>query len=242
MRLLERTTRRARLTDAGTRLAERVRFAQSVIVQAEQEATTGASELRGNLRLALPATLGRLWFAPFIPDFLRRYPALQLDIDYSERYTDLVGEGVDVAIRVGKLSHSRTSCQAAGRTSTSSGSAFANMACRNRHRTSQPTIALSSRAWRVIRINGRRTQVVHAHGSLRSNDSTALLEAARAGIGILCAGEWLVTRTSPLESSCACCRNGRSVPMEESISCVHLGSVHILTCGPKAQASAAKAR
>ncbi|NTX26732.1 LysR family transcriptional regulator [Burkholderia pyrrocinia] len=201
VRLLERTTRRVRLTDAGARLAERIKLAQSVIMEAEQEATTGATELRGNLRLAFPAALGRLWLAPLIPGFLRRYPALQLDIDYSERYTDLIGECFDAAIRVGTLSDSRlVAKRLAGHRRILAASPkylrqygvpelpqdLANHNC----------LEFASLAnypeWRLT--NGKKTQAVHARGSLRSNDSIALLEAARAGVGILGAGEWLITR------------------------------------------------
>src|SRR5437660_9237882 len=58
VRLIERTTRQLRLTDAGTRLVERLRSATGLIVEAEQEASLGAAEIRGVLRLALPAALG----------------------------------------------------------------------------------------------------------------------------------------------------------------------------------------
>jgi DNA-binding transcriptional LysR family regulator len=60
VRLLERTTRRVRLTEAGARLAERLRSARNLILEAEQEASAGAAELHGKLRLAFPASMGRL--------------------------------------------------------------------------------------------------------------------------------------------------------------------------------------
>ena len=107
VRLLERTTRRVRLTEAGARRAERVRAAESLILEAEAEASAGAAELRGRLRLALPAAMGRLWLAPLLPDFLLLYPSLQVEAYYSDRYVDLVAEGFDAAIRIGVLSGSR---------------------------------------------------------------------------------------------------------------------------------------
>lgn len=107
VRLLERTTRRVRLTEAGARLAERLQMATDAIFEAEQEAAAGGAELRGRLRLAFPAAMGRQWLAQALPEFARQYPRLQLDVDYAERYVDLVGEGFDVALRLGTLGDSR---------------------------------------------------------------------------------------------------------------------------------------
>ncbi|MCP5705840.1 LysR family transcriptional regulator, partial [Klebsiella pneumoniae] len=61
IRLVERTTRQLRFTDEGERLVVRVREASRLIAEAEQEATEGAASVRGRLRLALPAAMGRRW-------------------------------------------------------------------------------------------------------------------------------------------------------------------------------------
>jgi DNA-binding transcriptional LysR family regulator len=107
VRLLERTTRRVRLTDVGARLTERLESAAAAIFEAEQEAAAGGSELRGRLRLAFPAAMGRHWLAPALPDFARQYPGLDIEVDYAERFVDLVGEGFDAAVRLGTLGDSR---------------------------------------------------------------------------------------------------------------------------------------
>lgn len=107
VRLLERTTGRVRLTETGERLAERLQSASDAIFEAEQEAAAGGVELKGRLRLAFPAAMGRQWLAPALPDFARQYPGLEIEVDYAERYVDLVGEGFDAALRVGTLSDSR---------------------------------------------------------------------------------------------------------------------------------------
>jgi DNA-binding transcriptional LysR family regulator len=201
VRLLQRTTRQVRLTEAGTRLAERVKLAQSIILEAEAEASTEALELRGTLRLAFPAALGRMWLAPLIPEFLKRYPALQLDIDYSERYTDLIGEGFDAAIRIGVLSDSRlVAKRLAGHRRVLAASPGYLRDCGNPrkpqdlsdHNCLEFASLASYPEWRLT--NGKRSQTVRARGNVRSNDSVALLEAARAGVGIIGAGEWLTTR------------------------------------------------
>jgi DNA-binding transcriptional LysR family regulator len=201
VRLLERTTRQVRLTEAGERLAARVRAASETILDAEIEASAGAADLRGNLKLAFPAAMGRQWLAPLLPSFLRQYPALTVEVDYSERYVDLVAEGFDAAIRVGVLSDSRLVARRLGD--------LRRVLCASpdylRHHgipvTPQElaghnclgfTGLASFPEWRLS--DGRTTETATVQGSLISNDSSALLDAARAGIGILGAGEWLMAQ------------------------------------------------
>src|ERR1700712_5579492 len=84
VRLVERSTRQVRLTDAGVRLVERLRMATELMAEAEQEAALGAAHIRGQLRLAVPGAMGRLWLAPRLPEFLAAHPQLTLAVDYSE--------------------------------------------------------------------------------------------------------------------------------------------------------------
>lgn len=201
VRLIERTTRQVRLTEAGERLAERIRSAAGSIVDAELEASAHAADLRGRLRLALPAALGRQWLAPLLPRFLARYPALMVEVEYSERYVDLVAEGYDAAVRVGVLRDSRLMARKLCRHRRVLGASPAYL---ERHGVPDAPEALASHnclgfpafasypEWRLS--DGERTETVLAQGSLLSNDSVALLDAARQGIGILGAGEWLMAR------------------------------------------------
>lgn len=81
--------------------------AQSILAaltEAEAEASARASEgPRGTLRLALPGSFGRLWVAPFLPEFLAAHPQVRIDAEFSNRFVDLVGEGFDAAVRLGEL-------------------------------------------------------------------------------------------------------------------------------------------
>lgn len=201
VRLIERTTRHVRLTEAGRQLASRLSHAGHLILEAEQEASAGAAALRGPLRVALPAAMGRILLAPLLPSFLQRYPALHVEVNYSDRYVDLVAEGYDAALRVGILSDSRLVAQRLGQHQRI---LCASPAYLERQGTPEEPAQLAAHNclefqgfasfpnWRLS--NGHRCETVTARGSMRSNDNSALLEAARAGIGILGAGEWLVTR------------------------------------------------
>ncbi|QEI08309.1 LysR family transcriptional regulator [Pigmentiphaga aceris] len=200
VRLIERTTRRVRLTETGSRLADKLRAAGTLILDAEQEASQGAAELRGKLRIAFPTAMGRQWLAPLLPTFMKRYPALQVEVNYSERYIDLVAEGYDAAVRIGVLRDSRLVARKLGD--------HQRILCASPDYLEQygvPTTPAdlaqhnclefqgfaSYPEWHLS--NGERTESVTARGSLRSNDNMALLEAARAGVGILGAGEWLMS-------------------------------------------------
>ena len=201
VRLLERTTRSARLTEAGARLAERLQTAGHIIHDAEREAASGASEVRGKLRLAFPGSMGRQWLAPLLPSFLHRHPSVEVEAFFGERYVDLVAEGFDAAVRIGVLSDSRLIARRLGqlrRVLCASPEYVrrhgAPLAPRDlmHHNCLQLTQLVSVPGWRLS--NGTDRETVYARGTLTSDDGSALVEAAKAGIGILGAGEWLLVR------------------------------------------------
>jgi DNA-binding transcriptional LysR family regulator len=102
-RLLQRTTRRVRLTPDGEQFLER---AQELIADADQLQAMfqpAASGLRGRLRIDLPNTLARDLVFPRLPEFLSAHPLLELGISTTDRRVDLVQEGFDCVLRVGPL-------------------------------------------------------------------------------------------------------------------------------------------
>ncbi len=201
VRLLERTTRRVRLTEAGARLAERLRVATDAIFEAEQEAAAGGVQLRGRLRLAFPAAMGRQWLAPALPDFARRYPGLEIEVDYAERYVDLVGEGFDAALRVGTLGDNRLVARKLGDHRIVLGASPdyldrcgvpASVGAMADHNLLRYTGPVATPEWRMRSSDQRET--ILPTGTYRSNDIGALLEAARQGIGIVGFGDWSMAR------------------------------------------------
>ena len=201
VRLVERTTRQVQLTDAGKRLADQLRVATDLIDEAQQEATETASDLRGCLKLALPATMGRLWLAPQLPGFMAMHEKLSLDVDYSDTYVDLVEGGFDVAIRIGHLAdsglvarklaeHQRILC-ASPTYIERHGMPLAPADLPTHNCLGNPRLN-SFPFWRLS--DGKHVETIRTGGTLLTNDSMALLEAARAGIGILGGGEWLCAR------------------------------------------------
>jgi DNA-binding transcriptional LysR family regulator len=97
--LVQRTTRSVRLTEAGQQLVDATRDAFAQIERGFSGVQDLAAEPRGRLRLTVPVALGRQSIVPHLPDFLRRYPAVRLELDLSDRLVSLAQEGFDLAIR-----------------------------------------------------------------------------------------------------------------------------------------------
>ncbi|ASM20795.1 MULTISPECIES: LysR family transcriptional regulator [Serratia] len=105
VRLFHRSTRTVNLTPEGALFLERCRRILSEVKEAEAELLQTRGTPQGKLRISLPS-LGTL-FMPKLGDFKRRYPEIELDIDYSDRLVDVIEEGFDAVIRSGTPSDSR---------------------------------------------------------------------------------------------------------------------------------------
>ncbi|QOG22831.1 MULTISPECIES: LysR family transcriptional regulator [Bradyrhizobium] len=102
-RLLNRTTRRQSLTEAGQAYYERCRAVLSEAEAADAAVANDLSEPRGRLRVTMPALLGRHCIAPLLMKLARKYPHLELDLSFGDPIADLVEAGYDLAIRTGDL-------------------------------------------------------------------------------------------------------------------------------------------
>ncbi len=199
IRLVERSTRQLRFTDEGERLVAKVREANRLIAEAEQEAAEGAATVRGRLRLALPAAMGRRWLSGMLADFVLAYPQVMVEAEYADRFVDLIGEGFDAAIRIGELADNRL---VARKLCDHLRILCASPEYLARHGAPRQPEDLAGHnclgfsglrsfpEWRLM--SGGRQVSVRVAGSLRSNDNEALLEAARRGVGILAGGDWLM--------------------------------------------------
>lgn len=100
VRLLQRSTRRFRVTPIGERLA---RHAEAMLAEASAALAVVAEATqvpRGRVRVACPIAIAESMLAPVLPDFLGRYPEVRLDVEVSNRRVDVLAEGFDLALRV----------------------------------------------------------------------------------------------------------------------------------------------
>lgn len=103
VRLLHRTTRKVHLTDAGTEFHDRVARALADIDQATTATADHQREVRGAVRISAPVDLGVAALAPMIARFVRKYPAIHVEVRLSARVVDLAAEGFDLAVRAGPV-------------------------------------------------------------------------------------------------------------------------------------------
>ncbi|MCF3193218.1 MULTISPECIES: LysR family transcriptional regulator [Pseudomonas] len=199
VRLVERSTRKMRMTEAGIKLEQRLRAAIELISEAQQQAAQSAREVRGTLRLALPAAMGRRWIGPLLAEFLKVYPHVSILADYSERLVDIIDDGFDAAIRIGELQdnrliarklsdHRRILCASPAYISEHGMPLTPQDLVR--HNCLRFSGLASFPQWRLHR--GNALQTVSPKGNMTANDSEALLAAALADAGILGAGDWLM--------------------------------------------------
>lgn len=102
-RLLNRTTRRLSLTESGRAFYERCVQLLVDVEEAEELASAGTARPRGTLRLTCGTTFGVRHLAPAIAEFVARHPQMRFDVELSDRAVDLVDEGFDAALRIGKI-------------------------------------------------------------------------------------------------------------------------------------------
>jgi DNA-binding transcriptional LysR family regulator len=103
VRLINRTTRRLALTDVGAAYRDYCARIVQEVEEAELTAARHGVEPRGRLKVNAPMTFGFLHLGPLLPEFLARHPAVEVELTLNDRIVDLLEEGYDVAVRIGRL-------------------------------------------------------------------------------------------------------------------------------------------
>ena len=191
LRLLNRTTRRLSLTEAGAAFYQGCRRVVAEAEAAEQAVTRLASAPRGRLKVNAPMSFGVRHLAPALPDFMARYPELTVDLALNDRLVDLVEEGFDVAIRIARLADSSL---IARRLAPNRLVLCATPAYLRAHGAPRSIDELKDHAcllysyqtagdvWRLCGPGGERR--LRITGRVRINNGDALLAAALGGLGV----------------------------------------------------------
>ena len=189
--LLHRTTRKLSLTEAGERYYEHAAQALSAAGKAEDAVTELQGEPQGKLKISSPMSFGRLHVAPLIPKLMQRYPKLQIDLVMDDRNIDLVADGIDVAIRSGDM---QDSTLIARKLAPLRQVLCASPAYIDRYGMPITPSELSKRNCILFSYSGDanewtlnksdKSEAVLVSGSYRVNNSEAILDALREGVGI----------------------------------------------------------
>lgn len=188
VRLLQRTTRSLSLTTEGTAYYERISVLLRELEEADDAIISGGT--RGKLTVSTSLDFGP-WLVQSIPEFLKQYPGIEIDLRLSDRRVDLVVEGIDVAIRLGDLEDSSlirrhlgraqfalcaspTYLEVHGTPNTPQDLVHHNCLCYLYSGQPVPWEFLIDETWQQIPVKG----------TFHSNNGSALKSAAIAGLGV----------------------------------------------------------
>ncbi|MFC6632723.1 LysR family transcriptional regulator [Microbulbifer taiwanensis] len=191
VRLLQRSTRRLSLTETGSVFHQRALQILRDLDEAEAEASAASLQPRGLLRLNVPVVFGRQHIVPLLQPLREKYPEMSIELSLSDRFVDLIEEGMDLAVRIGALADSRL---IARRLCANRRLLVASPDYLKRRGTPQTAADLDDHdclvftgldrpyQWRLVGPEG--PVAVAAAGPLVCNNGEVLTEAAKGGLGI----------------------------------------------------------
>jgi DNA-binding transcriptional LysR family regulator len=191
VRLLQRTTRRLSLTEAGAATLPHIQRSLLAARDAEEAATSTLTSPRGVLRVNAPMSFGLLHVVPALGAFARAYPDVQVDLVLDDRVLDLVEGGFDLAVRIGTLADSALISQLVGRSRNvlvahpdylARAGTPATPAELAKHAALLYSLASTGPRWTLAR--GKRSETVRVAGPLKVNSSLALRQGLLQGLGV----------------------------------------------------------
>ncbi|HYP70110.1 MAG TPA: LysR family transcriptional regulator [Variovorax sp.] len=191
-RLLNRNTRGVSLTEAGALYYEKCKSIVRDAQDAESIVRLRQSQAQGLLRIGTSVAFGRRVIVPLALEYMERNPQVQVDLSFEDRYVDLVAQGIDVAVRMGKLADSSLGARFLGRNPWVMVAAPDYLKEHGTPRRAQDlsghvaliySSVVGDDVWQMHTPKGEAV-VVPVTGRLRSNNVSAVLAATRAGLGI----------------------------------------------------------
>ncbi|MBK9135019.1 MAG: LysR family transcriptional regulator [Betaproteobacteria bacterium] len=191
-RLLHRTTRGVTPTEVGALYYERCKLIVREVEAAGSLATLRQGAVGGTLRISTSVAFGRRVMVPLVLRYMREQPHLTVDLSFDDRYVNLVEQGVDVAMRMGRLADSSLGARWLGTNPWVMVAAETYLAQHGepkrardlaRHTCLVYSSVQGDDRWMLTGPDGRE-QAVPVRGPLRSNNLSAILAAARAGMGL----------------------------------------------------------
>jgi DNA-binding transcriptional LysR family regulator len=192
IRLMQRSTRRLSLTDTGRTYYARCKRILEAVEDANREASDAQQTVRGVLRIAVPLTFGAMHLGDVLARFVDQHPAVAVEVMLSDRYVDLLSEGIDVAIRIGRLLDSDlvarrlAPCPMVFCASPNFLRRFGTPRSVDELRRAPRLVfseAVSAGNWKLIDPKGQ-THLIDGPARLAANNMQMLLAAALAGSGV----------------------------------------------------------
>jgi DNA-binding transcriptional LysR family regulator len=192
VRLLNRNTRGVSLTEPGALYYEKCKNIVREAEEAESIVQLRQNQAQGLLRVGTSVAFGRRVVVPLALEYMRRHPQVQLDLSFEDRYVDLIAQGIDVAIRMGKLADSSLGARYLGANPWAMVAAPGYLKKHGTPRRAQDLSAhvaliyssvVGDEFWRMHTPRGDPV-TVPVSGRFRSNNLSAVLAAARDGLGI----------------------------------------------------------
>ncbi|MEJ8859093.1 LysR family transcriptional regulator [Variovorax robiniae] len=191
-RLLNRNTRGVSLTESGALYYEKCKGIVREAEEADSIVQLRQSQAQGLLRIGTSVAFGRRIVVPQVLEYMARHPQVQVDLSFEDRYVDLVAQGIDVAIRMGKLADSSLGARFLGRNPwvmVAAPSYLKKHGVPKRAQDLSTHVALiyssvvGDDVWQMHTPKGEPV-TVPVSGRLRSNNVSAVLVAARNGLGV----------------------------------------------------------
>jgi DNA-binding transcriptional LysR family regulator len=192
VRLLHRSTRGVTPTEVGALYYEKCKLIAREIDEADNLATLLQSQVGGTLRISTSVAFGRRVLVPLVLRYMREHAGVNIDLSFDDRYVNLVEQGVDLAVRMGRLADSTLGARYLGRNPWVMVAAPAYLDAHGRPRSAaelsgHDCLVYSSvqgdDRWSLTTPAGQEVSVT-VKGPLRSNNLSAVLAAARAGLGL----------------------------------------------------------
>ncbi|HEY2978199.1 MAG TPA: LysR family transcriptional regulator [Burkholderiaceae bacterium] len=202
-RLLHRSTRGVTATEVGALYYDKCKLILRELEEADNLATLVQSKLGGTLRVSTSVAFGRRVLIPLTLRFMHEHPELAIDLSFDDRYVDLVEQGMDLAVRMGRLADSTLGARYLGANPWVLVAAPSYLHERgtprapeelSRHNCLVYSSVMGDDHWSFAQPEGGSLSV-RVKGSLRSNNLSAVLAACRAGYG-LAVLPWYVARES----------------------------------------------
>ncbi len=225
-RLLNRNTRGVSATEIGALYYEKCKAIQRELDEADNLASLRQSTVGGQLRVSTSVAFGRRVLLPRALEFMRSHPQLSIDLSFDDRFVNLVEQGVDVAVRMGRLADSSLGARYLGMNPWVLIAAPEYLARRGAPRTpadvaSHACLIYSSvqgdERWHFSAAPGHADalpEAVRIQGPLRSNNLSAVLAAARDGMGLAIL-PWYVAYASVADGTVRPLLTGYALPAQE---------------------------